>query len=159
MSNQSSDRPSDKPDAFWKTKTLEEMTHSEWESLCDGCARCCQLCLEDEDTGEVVETGVVCRYLDRESGRCGEYGKRSELVPTCMTLTPDNLGDAYFAPQHCAYRRLLEGRDLPTWHPLITGSRRAMEAEGVAVTPEYVSEEIVQPDDLVKFIISETYKP
>ncbi|RTZ59762.1 MAG: hypothetical protein DSZ32_04780, partial [Gammaproteobacteria bacterium] len=72
---------------FWKSKQLHEMTRDEWESLCDGCARCCQLCLEDEDTGEVVETGVVCRYLDRETARCGEYAQRTTLVPTCMTLT------------------------------------------------------------------------
>lgn len=144
---------------FWKTKALDEMTREEWESLCDGCAQCCTLKLEDEDSKELVDTGIVCRYLDTRSCRCKEYRHRSQLVPDCMTLSPENLQEASFAPETCAYRRLAEGRDLPDWHPLLTGSRLAMRAAGFGVDPHAVSEEHVHPDELLSYFAALSRKP
>ena len=74
---------------FWKQKTLEEMTETEWESLCDGCARCCLLKLEDEDTGEIYTTRLACRLLDLGTCRCSHYEDRQKHVPDCVSITPE----------------------------------------------------------------------
>ncbi len=106
---------------FWKHKKLTEMSTDEWESLCDGCAKCCLYRLEDEDTRDVYFTNVHCRLLDTRSGRCTDYQNRSVRVPDCVTITPEVLQDPYWLPRTCAYRLVAEGRDLPDWHPLISG--------------------------------------
>ena len=106
---------------FWKRKDLVEMTDAEWESLCDGCAKCCLYRLEDEQTRQIFFTNVHCRLLDTETARCTDYPNRSLRVPDCVTITPAVLGDPYWLPKTCAYRLLAEGRDLPSWHPLESG--------------------------------------
>jgi len=109
------------PLPYWKTKRLEEMTPEEWESLCDGCARCCLIKFQDEDTGHVYHTNVVCEYLEIFHCRCTRYDERSVLVPTCLTLTPQMIGMLSWMPETCAYRLLAEGMDLPPWHHLVCG--------------------------------------
>lgn len=140
--------------SFWKEKSLREMTKGEWESLCDGCARCCLHKLEDEDTGEVVYTGVVCRYLDQEGCRCTEYERRNELVPMCVWLTPESVGQFKWLPTTCAYRRVAEGKDLEWWHPLISGKKETVHDAGISVRGRCVSEDHVHPDEFEDQIIS-----
>ena len=72
---------------FWELP-LEALDRAEWEALCDGCGRCCLHKLEDEDTGEVVETNVACRLLDPMNARCTDYKHRKAFVPDCLRLTP-----------------------------------------------------------------------
>ena len=84
---------------FWETKRLEEMNRAEWESLCDGCARCCLHKLEDEDTDEVFYTDVVCRYLDQDACRCTQYQERNRLVPNCVWLTPNDVAAFHQPPR------------------------------------------------------------
>lgn len=137
---------------FWKSKSLSEMTRSEWESLCDHCAKCCLHKIEDIETHEVHFTNVCCRYLDQETCQCTEYRQRSTLVPECITLTPDDLNDPYWLPSTCAYRVLAENKDLPKWHPLVTQNPDSVAESGHKVGGRVVSEEIA--DELEQHLIT-----
>ena len=106
---------------FWRTKPLSAMSVAEWESLCDGCGRCCLVKLEDEDTGTIHSTDIACRLFDAETCRCKDYPRRSERVPDCVTLTPETVASLTWLPVTCAYRLLARGEDLPWWHPLVSG--------------------------------------
>jgi len=129
---------------FWEAKQLDEMSHREWEALCDGCARCCLHKLEDEETGEIRYTNVCCRLLDIEACRCTRYEERKRLVPQCACLTPQTIGDMHWLPSTCAYRRLAAGRGLPSWHPLATGDPESTHKAGMSVRDRVVSEEEAQ---------------
>ena len=130
---------------FWRRKKLTQMSAEEWESLCDGCTKCCLYRLEDEETRVVYFTNVHCRMLDTETGRCQDYSNRSARVPDCVTITPVVLKDPYWLPSTCAYRRLAEGRPLPAWHPLITGDRRSVAAAGQRVCGRTICEDQAGP--------------
>ena len=128
-------------DPFWKKKKLTEMSPQEWESLCDGCAKCCLYRLEDEDTHQVYFTNVHCRLLDTEHGRCTDYENRSQRVSDCVTITPAVLEDPYWLPRTCAYRLIAEGQDLPAWHPLLTGDTLTVVRAGHRVCNRTVCED------------------
>ena len=138
---------------FWERLTLEEMDDAQWESLCDGCARCCMIKLEDGDTGAVEYTGVVCRLLDRDSCRCTRYPDRHRLVPDCVTLGPREARSFHWLPDTCAYRILAEGGRLPDWHPLRTGDPASVHRAGISVRGQVLSEEDVHPDGLEEHVV------
>ncbi|MCP4716997.1 MAG: YcgN family cysteine cluster protein [Deltaproteobacteria bacterium] len=138
---------------FWKSKKLVEMTPQEWESLCDGCSRCCLQKLEYEESGELAYTRVVCRYLEEHSCQCRHYHERTRLVPTCLRLNPDNLAQIHFLPDTCAYRLLAEGRELAWWHPLVSGNDETVFTAGIAVRGKVLSEDYVHPDGWEEHII------
>ena len=118
---------------FWKNKSLADMTRDEWESLCDGCGRCCLNKLEDEESGKYYYTDVGCRLLDGETCRCHDYPNRHELVSDCEQLTAQNVSELGWLPPSCAYRLLAEGKDLYWWHPLVSGDPDSVHAAGVSV--------------------------
>jgi uncharacterized protein len=127
-------------EAFWKRKSLAEMSAGEWESLCDGCGLCCMHKVEEEDTGELFYTNLACRLLDTESCRCTDYAHRSQLVSDCLRLSPASTDAFEWLPATCAYRLLSRGRDLPDWHPLLTGDPESVHAAGISVRGKVVSE-------------------
>ena len=125
---------------FWQTVKLADMTSAQWEAVCDGCAKCCLVKLQDEDSGEIVFTDIVCNLLDQQSCRCAHYEERTKLVPDCVKLTKDNLHKIDFMPPSCAYRLLHEGKDLPQWHPLVSGRADSVVEAGMSVKGRVIVE-------------------
>ena len=138
---------------FWKTKKLEEMTPAEWESVCDGCAKCCLLKLEDEDTGDIAYTRLHCKLLDAQTCRCANYEDRKAHVPDCVILTPKSVNELKWMPQSCAYKVLHEGGDLPAWHHLVSGNKDDVHRQGQSIMGRTVSEETVLEEDQIDWII------
>jgi uncharacterized protein len=141
---------------FWRAKTLDEMDRDEWESLCDGCARCCLVKLEDEDTGDIHFTDIGCRLLDANTCRCRDYARRNRRVPDCVRLSPSVVRALTWLPVTCAYRLVAEGKDLPDWHPLVSGRADSVHDAGVSVRGRVVASEDdlapeLWPDRIVKW--------
>ena len=139
---------------WWNTKTLAELTQLEWESLCDGCAKCCLHKLEDEDSGDIFYTKVRCQYLDEEQCRCTDYANRSTLVPNCIQLNRDNVANLNWLPSSCAYRLRANNQPLEQWHPLVSGSKTTVHEAGISIRGRAISDEYVHPDGFDEHIIS-----
>ena len=143
------------PLPFWKAKPMSSFTPEEWESLCDGCAQCCIFKFEDEDSGRIYHTNVVCEYLEIFHCRCTRYSERSVLVPMCVTLTPELAGSLPWMPETCAYRLLAEGSELPLWHPLVSGDSSTVHKAGISVRGKVVSGKDVDDDDLPNYVVDD----
>ena len=139
---------------FWEVKSLEEMNQQEWESLCDGCGRCCLNKLEDEDTGEIYFTNVTCKLLDIEKCSCSDYENRKVSMPDCMILSFDNHEALEVMPSTCAYRLLQDNQPLPEWHPLITGRKESVIEAGISIVGKAVSEEHIHYTQLPEHLIN-----
>lgn len=139
---------------FWTTHTLAQMSPKQWESLCDGCGRCCLHKLQDEDSGEIYFTDVACQYLDEETCQCSHYQTRQSLVPDCLSIQPDWGEKFTWLPDTCAYRLLSENKPLPDWHPLISGNANSVHLAGISVRGRTFGDDEVPEVDLFKHVIN-----
>ncbi len=138
---------------FWKSKTLEEMTRAEWEALCDGCARCCMVKLEDDETSEIHLTRLACSMLEVKTCRCSNYAKRFSLMPDCIDITVEKVRAIKWLPATCAYRVVDEGRELAWWHPLVSGTPETVHQAGISVKSFAMSEKRVKVENYHRYII------
>ncbi len=118
------------PQPEFLSKPLTEMTDTEWESLCDGCGLCCQLRVEDEDSGEIALSNAACRFLCLDTNRCSDYANRKRNVPDCASPTPENILELTWLPVTCGYRLAALGIPLPDWHHLVCGDPARVHEEG-----------------------------
>jgi uncharacterized cysteine cluster protein YcgN (CxxCxxCC family) len=135
---------------FWQYKTLSEMSSDEWDSLCDGCAKCCLHKIEDGNDGEIFYTNVACNQLNLSSCQCKNFSKRTVLVDDCIELTKEKLASLNWLPKSCAYRLLYEGKALPWWHPLVSGDLNSVHTAGISVKGRCVPEaDIIDFEDYI----------
>lgn len=138
---------------FWKTKTLEEMSAQEWESLCDGCGKCCLNKLEDWDTGEIYWTNIGCELLNCDTCLCKDYENRFQKVPDCIQLTPENVRTIRWLPPTCAYRLIRDGDDLFDWHPLISGNPNSVHSAGISVQGRAIEDDGIAAEDYENHLV------
>ncbi|MBP5399175.1 MAG: YcgN family cysteine cluster protein [Alphaproteobacteria bacterium] len=138
---------------FWKKKKLEEMSCREWELLCDGCGKCCLNKLDID--GKICFTCVKCRFLDSKSCLCRIYESRFAKVPDCRSVNLSALRERpKWLPKTCAYRLLEEGKDLPEWHPLVSGNRESVHRAMQSVRGRLlISETEVRDDEYENYIV------
>ena len=139
---------------FWETKNLIDMNENEWESLCDKCGKCCVIKLEDLDTQKVHYTNISCKLLCEKSASCKDYENRKSIVPDCIILSPDNLKDLKWMPKTCAYKLLNEGKNLPYWHPLLSGNDKEIVNSGNSVKNRVTNENEIKIKNLPDYIFN-----
>lgn len=144
-------------DRFWEYRSLDQLSKAQWEALCDGCGRCCLHKFKKPTTGKVYYTWVACFLLDVESCRCTGYAMRHQLVPDCFELKPSNIARLRWLPSTCAYRRMVERKSLPPWHPLLTGTQESVHVAGVSVRGRAVSETLIHPEDVDHYRVQERF--
>ncbi|GBL03436.1 YcgN family cysteine cluster protein [Glaciecola sp. KUL10] len=156
---------------YWLDTPLADMSKEQWESICDGCAKCClhkfiddQSVNEEDDFAptdvlregeEILFTNIACHLLHTKTCACTSYEKRSTLVPDCVTLTKENLESIFYMPKSCSYRRLHEGRGLASWHPLLNKGKKAkMHESRISVRGRTVNEHDILYDEFEDYVVT-----
>ena len=138
---------------FWKKYSLTELNSAEWEAMCDGCGLCCLIKLEDEELQEIAYTKVACKLLDCQTAQCSNYSQRVQHVPDCIQLTPEKLANIQWLPASCAYRRLEQGKSLPSWHYLNSGTRSSIIQAKKSAAGRCISEVEVDEEQIEDYIV------
>jgi len=138
---------------FWKNKSFDAFSKEEWEAVCDHCGLCCLLKFVDEDTEELIFTYIACQYFNTETCTCTDYESRSTNVPSCISMTPDKAKKLNFLADTCAYKLLAEGKDLPYWHHLVSGSYETVHEAEISVKDKAVPEQNIHHEDFEQFFI------
>ena len=138
---------------YWKTKNMAEFSRQEWENLCDGCGKCCCIRLEDEEAQAIYITDVACKLFDSGACQCSDYSNRSKNVPDCVTLTPNNVDQLHWMPETCAYKLVANGKELPDYHHLVSGSRETIHEVGMSVQNAVQSETDIDDEDIPSHIV------
>ena len=105
---------------------------------------------EDIDTGEYHYANQRT-LLDHGACQCRDYSRRKEIVPDCVILKPDKLNDIPWMPESCSYRLIYEGKDLPAWHPLVTGDPDSTHKAGQSVAGKIISEDHVDEQTAIPY--------
>lgn len=139
---------------FWKSKELKDFTDDEWELLCDGCGRCCFRKIIDGWLWwkRILNTRIACDLLDCETCRCKDYKNRFKKQPECIKLNRKKIREFKWLPKTCAYRLIHEGKDLPEWHPLVSGNPESVKKSGVIIS-DAVNENTVSDADWYDYVI------
>lgn len=106
--------------AFWKKKKLSDFTEKEWEAVCMRCGKCC---LHKRIEGNrIFFSNQMCDGFDFKTGKCSRY--KTRLCDACAKIDLHLLRTKRaLLPETCAYRLLFEGKELPDYHPLVSGDR------------------------------------
>ena len=129
----------------WINKPLAELTEDQWESLCDGCGKCCMAKLQDEETNKIYYTNVACELFDQDKCQCTDYANRTKKVPNCISLSLRRPEEFAWLPTTCSYRLRFESKPLPLWHPLLTGDKNSTHDSSSSVKNKTVSPENAGP--------------
>ncbi len=110
---------------FWKTKTLEEMSAAEWNHSATAAANAALSKLEDEDQRNLFHQRRLAGCSTRKPAAARTM-RTAGAGFDCVRLTPENVRTITWLPSTCAYRLVAEGRDLYSWHPLISGDKNSV---------------------------------
>jgi uncharacterized cysteine cluster protein YcgN (CxxCxxCC family) len=108
-------------DNWWEIIPLEEMSDEQWESLCDGCGKCCMVKIWYDSV--VKTTQVGCQLLNIHTAKCKDYSNRQHKVSNCIKVTLDTIDTPGLLPDTCAYMLIRNHKPLYNWHYLVSGDR------------------------------------